>query len=152
MRNCIDSAQDKDLLESPYECNIEPPGSISHGVSLVYISSSRKSLLIAEKASVVSGFLYMIHKLLLLLLLSMLLISSSMDLWKIYIFSLCLIDKLSFPSILILLPSLAPNIFFCFSNHQGTMFFFFQLLSLPSSVLQCNHEEGNFFSEYDRSN
>ena len=27
-----DSAQDRDYL-SPYECGIEPPGSISHGVS-----------------------------------------------------------------------------------------------------------------------
>ena len=31
--NCVDSAQDRNLLESPCECGIEPPGSISHGVS-----------------------------------------------------------------------------------------------------------------------
>ena len=31
--NWVDSAQDRDLLESPCECGIEPPGSISHGVS-----------------------------------------------------------------------------------------------------------------------
>ena len=31
--NWVDSAQDRDLLESPCECNIQPPGSISHAVS-----------------------------------------------------------------------------------------------------------------------
>ena len=31
--NWVDSAQDKELLESPCECGIEPPGPISHGVS-----------------------------------------------------------------------------------------------------------------------
>ena len=31
-RNWVDSAQDR-LLESPCECGIVPPGSISHGVS-----------------------------------------------------------------------------------------------------------------------
>jgi hypothetical protein len=40
--------------------------------------------------------------------------------------------------------------FFCFSNHQGAVFFL--LLSLPSSVLQWHQEEGNFFSEHDQSN
>ena len=49
------------------------------------------------------------------------------------------------------LPPLAPNIF-CFLNHLGAVFFFFLLLSLPSSALQWHHEGGNFFSEYDRSN
>ena len=32
-RNWVDSAQNRDYLESPCECGIEPPGSISHGVS-----------------------------------------------------------------------------------------------------------------------
>ena len=31
-RNWIDSAQDWDCWESPCECDIEPPGSIIHGV------------------------------------------------------------------------------------------------------------------------
>ena len=31
--NWVDSAQERDLLESPCECGIEPPGSISHGVN-----------------------------------------------------------------------------------------------------------------------
>ena len=31
--NLVDSAQDIGLLESPCECDIEPPGSISHGIS-----------------------------------------------------------------------------------------------------------------------
>ena len=30
--NWVDSTQDRDYLESPCECDIEPPGSISHGV------------------------------------------------------------------------------------------------------------------------
>ena len=30
--NCVDSAQDRNYW-SPCECDIEPPGSISHGVS-----------------------------------------------------------------------------------------------------------------------
>ena len=30
--NWFDSAQDRNLLESPCECGIEPLGSISHGV------------------------------------------------------------------------------------------------------------------------
>ena len=30
--NWVDSAQDRNLLESPCECSIEPTGSISHGV------------------------------------------------------------------------------------------------------------------------
>ena len=47
---------------------------------------------------------------------------------------------------------LAPNIFSCFSNHLGALFFFLLFLWLPSSVLQWHHEGGNFFSEYDRSN
>ena len=50
------------------------------------------------------------------------------------------------------LAPLAPNIFFCFSIHLGVVFFFFPLLSVPSSVLQWNHEGGNLFSEYDRFN
>ena len=33
MRNWVDLAQDRDLLEGLCECGIEPPGSISHGVS-----------------------------------------------------------------------------------------------------------------------
>ena len=31
-RNWVDSAQDTDLLESPFECGIKPSDSISHGV------------------------------------------------------------------------------------------------------------------------
>ena len=31
--NWVDSAQDRKLLESHCECGIEPPGSLSHGVS-----------------------------------------------------------------------------------------------------------------------
>ena len=31
--NWVDSAQDMDYWFSPCECGIEPPGSISHGVS-----------------------------------------------------------------------------------------------------------------------
>ena len=38
------------------------------------------------------------------------------------------------------LPPLAPNISSCFSNHLGAVFFFFLLLSLPSSVLQWHHQ------------
>ena len=34
--NWVDWAQDRDLLESPCECGIEPPGSIRHGVSRQY--------------------------------------------------------------------------------------------------------------------
>ena len=34
---------------------------------------------------------------------------------------------------------LAPNIFFCVSNHQGDAFLFFLLLSFPSFVLQWHH-------------
>ena len=49
------------------------------------------------------------------------------------------------------LPALAPNIFFCFSNHQEVVFFFLLLL-LPSYILQQHHEEENFFSEYDQFN
>ena len=49
-------------------------------------------------------------------------------------------------------PPLAPSIFFCFSNHQGSVLFFFLILSLPLSVFQWHHEKGNFFSEYDQSN
>jgi len=75
-------------------------------------------------------------------LLSILLISRSMDLRKITcISSLCSCDKLLFPSssssfffFNLLLPALALNVFFSFSNHQGAVFFFF-LLSLPLSVL-----------------
>ena len=78
----------------------------------------------------------------------MLPVSRSMDLWKIIcIFSLGLTDKLLFPP-------LAPNIFFCFKNHQKAVFFFFflfLLFSRPSSALQWHYEEGNFFSEYDQS-
>ena len=33
--NWVNVAQDRDLLEGPCECSIEPPGSISHGVSYV---------------------------------------------------------------------------------------------------------------------
>ena len=32
MRNRVNSAQYGGLLESPCECGIEPPGSISHGL------------------------------------------------------------------------------------------------------------------------
>ena len=32
-RNWVDLAQSMDLLESPWECGIETPGSIHHGVS-----------------------------------------------------------------------------------------------------------------------
>ena len=43
------------------------------------------------------------------------------------------------------LPPSVPSILFRLSNDQ--VFFFFLLLSLPSSVFQWYHEEGNFFSE-----
>ena len=49
-----------------------------------------------------------------------------------------------------LLP-LVPNIFFCFSNHQGAVFFFFLPLTLPPYILQWHHEGSNSFSEYDQS-
>ena len=32
-RNWVDSAQNRDYCISPFECGIEPPGSISHEVS-----------------------------------------------------------------------------------------------------------------------
>ena len=44
-----------------------------------------------------------------------------------------------------------PNIFSCFTIHQGAVFFFSLLLSLPSSVLEWHHEEGNVSSEYVQS-
>ena len=44
-----------------------------------------------------------------------------------------------------------PNIFSCFTIHQGALFFFSLLLSLPSSVLEWHHEEGNVSSEYVQS-
>ena len=31
-RNWVALAQDRELLENPCECGIEPPGSINHGV------------------------------------------------------------------------------------------------------------------------
>ena len=43
------------------------------------------------------------------------------------------------------LPPLGPNIFFCFSNHQGVEIVFFLLFLLPSSVFQW-HKKGNIFS------
>ena len=50
------------------------------------------------------------------------------------------------------LPPLTPDIFFCFSNHQVAMILFLLLLSLPLSVLQWHHVDGNCFSEYNPSN
>ena len=38
--NWVDSAQDRNYLESPCECSIEPTGSISHGVSLIVLIHS----------------------------------------------------------------------------------------------------------------
>ena len=70
----------------------------------------------------------------------------------IYIYSLYSIGKLSYTSISTFSSPLAPNIFFCFSNHQGPEFLFFLLLSFQSSVLQWHHEGRNFFSEYDQCN
>ena len=58
---------------------------------------------------------------------------------------LCSIDKLWFPSF----RSSASNIFVCLLNHQSLVFFFFLLLSLPSSVVQLHYEGGNFFSEFE---
>ena len=56
----------------------------------------------------------------------LLLISRFIDLRKITcISSLCSCDKLSFPPFFDLqLPLLAPNVFFCFSDHQGSVFVF----------------------------
>ena len=34
--NWVDSAQDRDYSEGPCEFGIEPPGSISHGISYVF--------------------------------------------------------------------------------------------------------------------
>ena len=81
----------------------------------------------------------------------MLLVSSSEDLWKIFILPYVGLINSRF-HIFQSSNLLSPNIFFCFSNNQGAVFFFFLLISLASSVLQWHHEEGNFFSEYDRSN
>ena len=61
----------------------------------------------------------------------MLLISRSLDLSKSCVSSF--FDLQSSP--------VALNIFFCFSNHRGAMFFFSLLLSLSSSVLQWHHDE-----------
>ena len=89
------------------------------------------------------------HLLLSLFSLNILLISRSIDLWMIDFSSLYSIDKLSFPSISIFsLHPLSPNIFFCFSNHQGAVFFFFLLLSISSFVFQWYREGTNFFLEY----
>ena len=79
----------------------------------------------------------------------MLLISRFIDLWKILMFDWYTVVSSFFDH---QLPPLAPNIFSCFSNHQGAVFFFFLLLSLLSSVLQWHHDGGNLFSEYDQSN
>ena len=48
-----------------------------------------------------------------------------------------------FHSFYLQLPPLAPNIFSCFLNHVGAVFFFFLLLSLLSSVLHWHHEGVN---------
>jgi hypothetical protein len=77
----------------------------------------------------------------------MLLISMSIDLRK-RIFNSSL---LLFPSFF-QFPPLDPNMFFCFSNHQGPLLFFYLLILLQSSALQCHHKEGNLFLEYDQSN
>ena len=70
---------------------------------------------------------------LLLLLLSMLLISRSKSLWKILMFNWLTVVSILFD---LQLPPLDPNIFSCFSSHLRAVFFFFLLLSLPSTVLQ----------------
>ena len=71
----------------------------------------------------------------------------SLNLWKItFISSLCSIGKLSFSSFSIFsFLLIAPNIFFCFSNHRGPVIFFFLLFSFPSSVLQWQHERDNLY-------
>ena len=39
---------------------------------------------------------------------------------------------------------------FCFSYHHGDAYFFFPLLSFPSSILQWLHKEGNFVLVHPR--
>ena len=83
----------------------------------------------------------------------MLLNSKSMNLWNITCITYVRLINCRFHLFCYLqLPSLACNIFLCFSNHLGAAFLFFLLLSLPSSVLRWHQEEGNFFLEYDESN
>ena len=68
----------------------------------------------------------------LLLLFSMLLISRSKDLWKILMFNWWTVVSIFFD---LQLPPLAQNIFSCFSNHLGAVFFFsfhFRHLSMTS--------------------
>ena len=78
-----------------------------------------------------------------------LVITRSKDLRKkTCISSLCSCDIASLSKFFDLqLPPVALNIYFCFSNHQGTVSFFLTF-SLLSSFLQYHHEEGNFFLEY----
>ena len=45
------------------------------------------------------------------------------------------------------LPSLVLDNFICFSNHRGAVFFFL-LISLPLSILQCRYEKGNHLIVY----
>ena len=46
---------------------------------------------------------------------------------------------------------LASNIFFCFSNHERTAFFFLLHFCLPS-IIQWRHIKGNFIAGYIQSN
>ena len=81
----------------------------------------------------------------------MLLISRPQDLWKLlpYVWLI----NCGFHLFRSSASSFSSQYFSCFSNHLGAVFsFFFLLLSLPSSVLQWHHVEGNFFSEYDQCN
>ena len=77
----------------------------------------------------------------------MLFISRSMNLWRAtYIYSLCSIDKLSFPSISIFI---AQYLLLFLKSSRSSVFL---LPSTLPSVLQWHHEGGNFFSEYCQSN
>ena len=81
----------------------------------------------------------------------MLLIIRCMDLWKRFLPQVRLINC-RFHFFDLQLPPFALNIFSCFTNHQGAVFFFSLLLSLPSFLIQCHHEGGIFLSEYDQPN
>ena len=91
---------------------------------------------------------------LILLLLSIMLVIKQFDLWKknLYVFLVFvwqIVVSIFFDPQLL---PLAPNTFFCFSNHQVDAFFFFLLFSISLSILQWYRQEGKLFLEYVQSN
>ena len=125
-------------MESYCECGIEPPCSISHGVNCANTRSTQTDApgCCCWCSRNASSTTFTRRKCVLQSRPTQSLLSVQVPGLVEDMYFYLMLDSSTVMSIYfdLQLPPLAPNNFFCYSNHQGAVFFFFLILSLHYSM------------------